>query len=169
MRIRLLLAIYALLLLILQACFCIETYPPEPQISLKYFTLNDTTDALGNPGLKGEMCISFIDGDGDIGYNEPADTSLIDSMKTVFIKQYYKVNGIFVESQQQVDYSYRVPFFSTEPNNPSLKGDIIIHDLNSYGPFEGDTIKYTVYIRDRAGNRSNTAETEELVLINYVN
>lgn len=159
--------VFSIVIIMVTSCFRIETYPPEPQIELKYFTLTDTLDILGNPVLKGELCISFIDGDGDIGYRETTDTAAADTLKTVFMKQFRKQNGSFVEQQLTLPLNFRVPFFESTGNNPTLKGDIIIHDLNHSPPFEGDTIKYSIYIKDRAGNKSNTIETSELVLIDY--
>ncbi|HOE03971.1 MAG TPA: hypothetical protein PLZ52_02045 [Bacteroidales bacterium] len=150
--------------LLFTACFHIESYPPEPQIELKYFTLTDSVDGLGNPVLNGELCISFVDGDGDIGYQATSDTAAADTLKTVFIKKYLKEDGVFKEVYLAVPLNFRVPYFESEGNNPTLKGEIIVHDLNSNPPFAGDTIKYSVYIKDRAGHKSNTIETPIMVL-----
>jgi hypothetical protein len=146
------------------SCFKIETYPPEPQIEFISFSLTDSTDVLDNPVLYGELHFSFIDGDGDLGFFQAADTSTEDISKTIFITPYKKTNGEFVEDTNIIPLNYRIPYFETAGNNKTLKGEIIVKDINHNPPYGDDTLKYKFYIKDRAGNVSNIEETQEFVL-----
>ncbi len=144
-------------------CYKIESYPPEPEIEYISFELADSLDLLGNPVLTGILRFSFVDGDGDVGDYAPTDTSLNDSVKHVFIDLYKKEDGVFVKQEMLVDYYYRIPYFKPGANNPVLKGDVLISDLNFYAPFEGDTLRYQFYMRDRSGNKSNIEQTDVFV------
>lgn len=144
-------------------CYQIESYPPEPEITYVSFELTDSVDLLGNNVLSGVLRFSFVDGDGDVGDYAPTDTSLNDSVKHVFIDLYKKEAGIFVRQDLIVDYYYRIPYFEPGANNPVLKGDVLIYDLNFYAPFDGDTLRYQFYMRDRAGNKSNIEQTDVFV------
>ncbi len=148
-------------------CFRIETYPPEPQIEFISFTYSDSTDLLGNHALIGVLRFSFVDGDGDIGFEQSSDPTMEDSLKTIFIKKYIKANGIYEEVLDSISLNFRVPYITPDENNPVLKGEIMI-GLNEYPPFDNDTVKYSFYIVDRAGNKSNVAETGDLILEDYL-
>lgn len=153
-----------LILFVVSACYEIESYPPEPEIEYVSFELTDSIDLLGNAVLTGVLRFSFIDGDGDVGDHVPTDTSMNDSVKHVFIDLYKKENGVFLRQEQAVNYYYRIPYFEPGANNPVVKGDVLISDLNFYTPFGTDTLLYQFYMRDRAGNKSNIEQTDEFVL-----
>lgn len=146
------------------SCFKIETYPPEPQIEFISFIMTDSVDSFENQGLIGELRFSFIDGDGDLGFIQPGDTITESISKTIFISAFTKISGEFVEDTGRIPLNYRIPYFESIGNNKTLKGEIIVKDINHYPPYKGDTIKYKFYIEDRAGNKSNIEETQELVL-----
>ncbi len=151
--------IFIVVTIALTSCYRVKSYPPEPSIEYVYFTLTDTVDVLDNPVLSGTLRFSFIDGDGDVGDRVPADTSLIDSVKHVFLTLLKKDQGVFVEQELLVDYQYRIPYFDPGANNPVLKGDIIVDNLNFQTPFSSDTLKFNFYMKDRAGHKSNIEET----------
>lgn len=158
------LLVFLFLLLGLNSCFKIKTYPPEPSVEYISFVLVDSTDALNNQVLYGELHFSFVDGDGDLGFVESTDTALESISKTIFITPFRKLNGVFVQDTPIIPMHYRMPYFETGGNNKTLLGEIIVKDLNYYPPFSGDTIKYEFYIKDRAGNFSNIEETEEVII-----
>lgn len=151
------------IILLFASCYKIESYPPEPSIEYVSFEMVDSIDLLDNPVFAGELRFSFIDGDGDVGDDAPSDTSLNDSIKHVFIDLYKKEDGIFVKQELQVDYSYRIPYFEGGTNNPVIKGDVVISELNFYPPFDGDTLRFNFRMRDRAGNYSNIEESDVFV------
>lgn len=151
------------IILLFASCYKIESYPPEPSIEYVSFEMVDSVDLLDNPVFAGELRFSFIDGDGDVGDKSPTDTSLNDSIKHVFIDLYKKEDGVFVKQELQVDYSYRIPYFEGGANNPVIKGDVVISELNFYPPFDGDTLRFNFKMRDRAGNFSNIEESDVFV------
>lgn len=151
------------------ACYEIKEYPPEPEIEYKSFSVRDTIDALDNPVLSGTLRLHFVDGDGDIGHEESMDTTNEDTNKNLFIDLLKKEEGSYQEVELAVPYEYRIPFFETTANNPTLEGDIIVSEINFNGPYEGDTIKLRFYLIDRAGNKSNTEVTQEVVLMDSLN
>jgi hypothetical protein len=151
------------------ACFEIKEYPPEPQIEYKSFLIRDTIDALDNPVLRGTLRLHFIDGDGDIGHEESMDTTNEDTNKNLFIDLLKKEEGNYQEAELAVPYKYRIPYFETTANNPTLEGDIIVNEINFNAPYEGDTIKLRFYLIDRAGNKSNVEVTPEVVLMDSLN
>ncbi len=143
------------------SCFRIEHYPPEPQIELIEFTFVDTVDDMdkGNRVLKGTLHFSFIDGDGDIGFDTTSP-----QQNTIFMEKYMYNDGVLNIVQLNPEPNYYIPYFESEGPNKTLKGEMIVNDINEYGPFLGDTIIYKFYIVDRAGNVSNIESTGNLIL-----
>jgi hypothetical protein len=161
---RILGILLSMVLAFLPSCFKLETYPPEPAIEYIDFKLIDSTDILENPVLYGELHFSFVDGDGDLGFYQPEGVDDEDIAKTVFITPFIKTNGVFVQDTPIVPLNFRIPYFETGGNNKTLKGEIIVRDINHYPPFNGDTLKYQFYIVDRAGNMSNIEETDVMII-----
>lgn len=143
----------------LQSCFKIEAYPPEPQVSLIAFTYVDTVDELDNEVRNGTLHFSFVDGDGDIGFDTTAP-----QQNTIFIEKYKFIDGELTKLDLIIPLNYYVPKFSPTGNNKALKGEIYVNDLDETKPFVGDTIMYTYYIVDRSGNKSNVDSTEFMVV-----
>jgi len=141
-------------ILFLISCSKEETYPKIPEITFKSLKL------LQNVALNDSVILifSFTDGDGDIG-SPKLDTVSRD----VFIKFYEMKDGVFVPFDDPFGaFNYRVPFLIPRGNNNSLKGDILINvDYNPLQP--NDTVKYEVYLRDRAGHKSNTIVTSTII------
>jgi hypothetical protein len=155
--------------LMISSCYKVEEYPPEPEVEYKSFLLEDTTDILDNTILSGSLRIHFVDGDGDIGHEEPIDTASEDAVKNLFLDLLEKEDGVYQEAELSIPYEYRIPYFETSANNPTLKGDIIVSEIDFYPPFEGDTVKLRFYLVDRAGNKSNVGITPEIVLADSLN
>jgi len=143
------------------SCFRIEEYPPEPQIELIEFVFVDTVDGMenGNRVFNGTLRFSFIDGDGDIGFDTTSP-----QQNTIFLEKYKYNNGVLSIVDLNIDPHYYVPYFNPEGPNKTLKGEMIIYDIDEYPPFDGDTILYKFFIVDRAGNVSNIESTGNLIL-----
>jgi hypothetical protein len=146
------------------SCTKIEKLPGIPYIEFRGFQVFDTTDILGNRSKAGRLTFYFEDGDGDLGLDAP---SLTDTDTTnIFFNLYRKTNGVLepaAENDPLRPSTYRIPFMEREGQNQILKGTIAITFLYLfYTP--SDTIVYDFYIRDRAGNESNTVTTNEIIL-----
>ena len=146
-------------------CGKIEQLPPEPFIEFSSFTVYDTIDILGNRQKAGKLEFEFEDGDGDLGLKAPSNLEQTDSTN-LFFTLFRKTGGVMeqvAENDPLKPSSYRIPFMDRLGQNKILKGTMVITFLYlSYNV--NDTIKYEFYVKDRAGNESNTDETSEIVL-----
>lgn len=144
----------AIALFFMNSCSDEDTYPVTPEIAFK--SLEIFNNAAQNDSVV--LTFSFTDGDGDIG------TPTIDTVsRDVFVKFYEKVNGVFVLFNDPFGaFNYRIPYLEPRGNNKSLKGDIRINV--DYNPFIiNDTVKYELYMKDRAGHSSNTIVSTTIV------
>ena len=86
------------------------------------------------------LVIKYIDGDGDLGDNDP-------DIKNLFI----------IDQRNGVEYTYRVPQLSPSGSNITIEGNLEV-DLNSLsvvGSANSESVKFDIYIIDRSGNQSN--------------
>ncbi len=133
-----------------------DKYPPEPEITFKSFEKFGADSA--------HLVISFTDGDGDIGLTQ-SDTA--EPFLFNFYTSYFqKKNGVFSEKVLPIPLNFRIPILNTGKKSKSLEGDISITFLKPYYfPSSSiDTIKYQLFIKDRAQNESNRVETTEIVV-----
>ena len=86
------------------------------------------------------LVIKYIDGDGDLGDNDP-------DIKNLFI----------IDQRNGVEYTYRIPQLSPNGSNITIEGNLEV-DLNSLsivGSANSESVKFDIYIIDRSGNQSN--------------
>lgn len=131
-----------------------DTYSKIPEIkfvSLEKFDYTTPFDSV-------VLTFSFTDGDGDIGVAS-SDTATRDA----FAKLYELKNGTYEEWTIGTPIlQYALPYMEPRGSNESLKGEISIAiNYNILQP--NDTIRYDLYIVDRAGNQSNTITTSSIV------
>lgn len=94
--------------------------------------------------------ISYIDGDGDLGENNP-------DVKNLFL----------TDSRNGVTYEYRIQQLAPDGATIAIKGNLSVI-LNNTGITDGSnsqTFTYSMYIVDRAGNQSNTITSSPVVVI----
>lgn len=156
--------IIASLVLFISGCEKAESYSEVPYIEFKSYRVFDTI-VPGFPQNKvAAITFSFVDGDGDIGYrSDIADTTKRDNL---YFSRYEQRNGklINVDSLLKDSIKFSIPYddvMNREGQNKTLKGSIKIN-LDEL-IINYDTIKYDFYIIDRAGNKSNIAQTPEIV------
>jgi len=150
------------------SCTKIERMPAIPLIEFRSFEVFDSTDILGNSLRSGRLKFYFQDGDGDLGLKSP-DNSLgsADSVN-LFLTLYRKIDGDYILAPPDDPLKpsgFRIPYMTRLGQNKLLKGTISV-TLLYYGFEPTDTIKYELYIRDRALHPSNTITTCELILNN---
>ncbi len=157
--------IFIITSLVVWSCTKPQVYPPEPYIEFDSFTLTDTIDPLDNPAIAGNLLISFIDGDGDIGLTEADTFPPYDTIydKNLFLSIFAKEDGEFVEQELTVPIAYRIKDISPKGQNKTLKGkiNVLLYYDNS---FTYDTFKYSIFIYDRDLNKSNVIFTPDLIL-----
>jgi hypothetical protein len=151
------LCILALSIFLMTGCEKDDNLPVIPEISFKTLEKFPSQNA-GIDSLV--LTFSFEDGDGDIG-SPDSDTISRDIFVTLFEKQ----NGTFVPIvfADTLLLTYRMPYLEPSGNNSSLIGDVVISYLGYLIGVPNDTVRYDVYIRDRAGHKSNTITTSEII------
>lgn len=148
------------LLAVIAGCIKEEQYPVEPHIEFVQFaTIPDVTGKIDSVGL---LRISYTDGDGDIGLY-PGDT--IEPLNyNYYLKMFQYVNNELVEVKpvnSNVPFNARIPILTPVGRNKNIKGTID-RTLDLYFARQvllSDTIKFEIYIKDRALNVSNVVET----------
>jgi hypothetical protein len=150
------------------SCTKIEKMPAIPLIEFRTFEVFDSTDILGNEVKSGRLRFYFQDGDGDLGLEAPDNILLGVDTVNLFLKLYRKNGGEYTEALPDdpiYPSGYRIPYMIRLGQNKLLKGTITVTMLY-YGYVPSDTIKYDLYIKDRADHHSNTITTCEIVLKN---
>ncbi len=96
------------------------------------------------------ITFEFIDGNGDLGDNTP-------DAKNLFC----------TDSRNSVTYEYRIPQLAPDNANIIIKGNQAF-ELPAQGFIDDthitETATYTIYIKDRQGNQSNTITTDVLTI-----
>ena len=155
-----------LILLLVWACRRTISYPPEPKVTYRNFSVFDSIGPLGNNVLVGALGFSFVDGDGDLGL--PGLDSILPGDTTnsnLFFTLYHRKNGSMVKANEdeiKTPLNYRIPFIPMRGKDKSMKGEIRV--LFFYWNFPWDTIQYSFFVIDRAGHKSNIEKTPILIL-----
>ncbi len=139
--------------------------PVEPAITFVSFT-----KVLNNSGKddKGILKINFTDGDGDIGLTDadidpPYDTSSM-YYYNCFITYYEKQHGTYVAVDLPLTNNARIPLVEDAGLGNALTGDVDI-ELYINNPFSAfDTIRFDLFIVDRALHHSNTITTADIII-----
>jgi len=158
--------LYAIIVLVCifisDACQKAVSYPAVPKIDFKSCQISDARDTLGNPIKDVEILLGFVDGDGDLFSSDTAFKSLI-------LTFYNKVNGVFIQIPDSVLYSSPKVYLGYSSvmdrngQNKTQKGTIK-YDYSFYYPMPYDTVELELYLKDLAGNKSNTIKTPEIPL-----
>lgn len=158
------------LILITISCSKKEDFSDIPYIEFKSFYKLSNVNDIDSVGV---IEFSFTDGDGDIGLSEwdsdpPYDFNL-------FITYFEKQEGEFKEviltaynnqtgEYDTINLDYRIPVINNTGQEKSLKGKIEL-ELNINNPSSDyDTIRFDLFIKDRALHESNTISTPEIIV-----
>lgn len=164
-------------ILLFSTCKRFEDYPIEPQIEYYNYLLELNPDSITERGV---LMISYTDGDGDLGLHAedtlPPYNYGSDYYYNMVIDYYELQNGSWelvplvtknpeTGENDTLTFSVRFPYLTPSSGNQAIKG--VIQDTmyinNPLSDF--DTIKFSVYIIDRALHISNTVETPPIVRI----
>lgn len=179
--------LYLFGMLLMSSCLTEPNFSNVPEIShnnLRIIT-TQTPDALGNITLRDSVILSinFQDGDGDLGVTEKefAGTTVtspsLKGVKIYDLKLYVQKNGTFKESSPSIPLSGSgyIPFrFKTSTKSGPIEGVIDYSMTFNYKNFsyiplltgKKDTIRFDVWIKDRALNTSNVVQTPPIILFN---
>ncbi len=148
----------------LTGCTKKESFSDIPQID--FISFINVYDA-GQFAKFGILTISYQDGNGDIGLSESDTLSPYQKNGSYYynfvITYYEKQKGIFKQIDLDIPFSARIPPLIPDDPNKAIKGtitDTLV--LNPHPAY--DTIKFGVFIYDRALNKSNVVTTPEIIL-----
>ena len=152
-----LLIVMACLLLASFSCRGRQVFPPQPVIEFVSLTPSEVKALSGSF----EIELKYKDGDGDIG------TSRAD-YKNFFVID----NRTHLPDTARI-FTYTLPDLSSGARNPSIQGVIKVKiplalSSSFYFPFplpEKEETDFTVYLVDRAGNRSNMIVTSRVSIL----
>ena len=143
----------SILLVGILAFYCCKkapTYPATP--SLTWLNATPNPVKIGTDSLK--LKFSFTDGDGDLGQ---AGTSIYvtdirpNNLNKPYIYTYNLPNIPSKGSYKQITGSISINMYS---NNSCRPG----HDTR-------DTVSYAIYVKDKAGHKSNTITTPPIIFL----
>jgi len=120
-----------------------EVISSTPSISFVQITPLTAKEFVDDIVIK----ISYLDGDGDLGENNP------------------DVNNLFVsDTRNNVTYKYRIPELTPAGSTIAIKGNfnIIINGTSLINGGNTESVTYNIYVIDRAGNKSETIITEPI-------
>ncbi|HQV00926.1 MAG: hypothetical protein JNK61_07400 [Bacteroidia bacterium] len=101
----------------------------------------------------------YEDGDGDLGSLSSDSTGY----RNLFVKYMIMQNGIYITPTLPVGFDAQIPNLTPKAKNKSISGDIT-YNLILPPAAVSDTIKFEVYIIDRANHKSNVFETSPLII-----
>jgi len=140
-----------------------DQYPPEPQIYLLRTTPN--TIDLADTAAMVKIDLEFTDGDGDIGTNPNPDAGPFN----IFLKD--------ERDTSSAPYTYQQAFPYIEdymrPAEGGLEGFITVNLRSNYFVAyldsthlaqRRDTTRYSIYIQDDAGNKSNVVTSDYIYM-----
>jgi hypothetical protein len=154
----------------------------EPQIEFARWEPPKVRESggLGGGDSVATLFIQYKDGDGDLGAkndNDPPNMFLTDLRPelpiTDLVSRDTTINGrdtTVVDTIVAYDgkLNYRLPNMTPEARKPSIQGEIGVELSGltrlSAGKGQNDTLRFRLYIEDRAGNKSNEIVTEPLII-----
>lgn len=156
------------LLLLLDSCLDIKSYPPEPVITFKEFRYADTT-----------LIFDFSDGDGNFGIPS------YDSIPPFNFGSPYYYN-LIVKFEEKTDSGFKVPDNFVDPEmlnsrimdvpqptgqNKTMRGSIEYKFREALGRIDyhmPDTFRFRCYIYDLDLNKSNELVTPPLTYRQFI-
>ena len=159
----------AILLLFIYCTGCkteIGPFPNEPSITYK-----GLTKLIGPNGKDSviQITFDFKDGDGDIGLGVfdtmPPFNFGSDYFYNLIVNVEQQVNGNFEPilralTNDPVNFDTRIPVITPQGNNKAIDGEFTLKvDVNMNAVTQPDSIKFNLFIYDRALNKSNVIET----------
>jgi len=136
---------YILIVTLLFSCEKDEVISDTPIIdfvSISPTTAQEYTDDI-------IITISYTDGDGDLGENNP------------------DIYNLFAEdNRNNIIYHFRIPELSPSVSTITIEGNFNI-TINGTGITDGTAsqkVNYDIYIKDRAGNTSNKVTTSSITI-----
>jgi hypothetical protein len=143
------------------SCLDIDEASVIPEINFEWYKVIDNLDLLGNQQYQVELVFSFVDGDGNIGYDVYDTTN---SKENFFYTLFIKEENEYSEYELDDTISYIIPYIEPQKSVRVVKGEINVEFEFKKELFPYDTIRFDVYIKDRSNNESNVESTPDIPL-----
>lgn len=137
--------IIAMLVLLTSSCKKEEVMPTTPEITLVSMSTQHVVEFADRVKVR----FSYKDGDGDLGQVDPDDY-------TLWVK----------DARLEGTDGYHIPPLAPEDAEVPIQGDLEV-ELNALfllGNSGAEETHYTMYVMDRAGNRSNELTTATITI-----
>ncbi len=151
--------------LFIYGCTKVEEYSTVPNIEYNGFTISKD---INNKDSSGILKLTFTDGEGDIGLGQ-GDTIYPYSKNSIhyfnlIVDYYKKSNGEYILFEQDPPAYYRIPpIYKKSYTEAPTKGEIEVN-INYLSVVPFDTFQFSIYIFDRALNKSNIIRSGDIVL-----
>ncbi len=167
-------SLFAVMVAVLTATFLLSGCLSKPDFSFTpaiFFqsakVVEPKSSVLRSAGDSLVLSITFKDGDGDLGSNDT-------TTKNFFIDIERKQRGQFTPVRFNTTQNMDARFDVLNENKSPIEGELV-HGIPFPYVFaattpllrKGDTVRFKIAITDRAGRRSNTIETSEVILGKY--
>lgn len=145
-------ALVALLGSFASACIKPEAFPKEPRIVFKSF--EQFADSAS-------FTIGFTDGDGDVGLSSGDNAPPFDTGSEYYHNLFLEMDTLYQGAWARVEFTlplrYRIPRITPTGQNKALEGEIAvtIAPWPIFQGSEGDTVRFSARMVDRAINESN--------------
>lgn len=126
----------------------VEEPAPKPNLSIEFLSVSPSSVKEYSDSLT--ITFSYEDMDGDLGENNP------------------NVTNLFVtDSRNSVEYQYRVSQLAPDGANIHIKGklNVVIKNTAITDGSSSQAVTYSLYMKDRAGNQSNTVTTTSVTVV----
>ena len=136
---------YILIVLLLFACKKDDALSVVPTIEFQSISPSIAQEYIDDIIIT----ISYADEDGDLGENTP------------------DIDNLFVEdSRNGIVYHYRIPQLAPNGNEITIEGNfnITINGSGITNSSNSQQVNYAIYVKDRAGNKSNTITTSNITI-----
>ena len=137
--------IYILIVTLLFSCKKNDALSVVPTIEFKNISPSIAQEYIDNIIIT----ISYSDEDGDLGENIP------------------DIDNLFVEdSRNGIVYDYRIPQLAPNRDEIAIEGNfnITINGSGITNSSNSQQVNYAIYVKDRAGNKSNTITTSNITI-----
>ena len=129
------------------SCIKPPDYSDTPNI--EFLSMSKSTAEEGADTV--EIYFKFTDGDGDLGPLNDQDST---------------INLFLIDSRDNTTKPYQLPNLTPGGNIKAISGEVTVK-VKSFAcraGFENDELRYTIYVKDRAGNQSNTIQSDPIII-----
>ena len=155
----------------LQSCYQEPEFSLVPEITFRSIEKEIRVDQFTGANKDSVIItLDFQDGDGDLGLSETEKAAAeLRGDYNYVVRVFRQRNGVFQEFNPGIPYSGYFPQFRSDGRLGPIEG-ILSYSIDFPHPFtpRRDSLKFEIFIKDVAGNVSNTIETDVIVLNDLV-